>query len=490
MHRKVSDVRGSVIVKCDQEEDCVCFGEFSAKLNTGQIYRGSERIVLQNKPFQILEILLRSAGNFVSREQIQQAIWPDVHVDSRQCLNTAVRKLRIALGDNAANPSLIETVGSRGYRLMIEPLFPENMRRGPVLPVETLAVIPYKNLNGKDYDYFSSGLTEQMIAELGRLYQDLAVIAPLGVIDGRESLPASSNLQTGYVLSGSTFRINRRFRITAMLVRSSDRVCLWSESFTRDVTDIFKVQDEIAQQIAIAIGRTLPMPLHRHASLTTIPAIYDKYLKAKYFAAKGTEPAFSKAVKLFEQVISEDPNFAPVYGSLAMLYTAEGQYGVLPSIIVYGRVHTLATQALKLDPELPEAHAALGFENLFCHADFGSAEMELSHALTANRSCVAAHLGYGFLQSARGRHEASIEAMQQATRLEPLSLMNNVLVAGAMCMAGHLQEALVQARQVIDMEIHFPTGHACEGWILSAMGNHVQALRSFHRAVECCPESR
>jgi TolB-like protein len=432
-----------VIVKCDQEESGVCFGEFSAKLKTGQIYRGTERLVLQNKPFQILEILLRSAGSFVSREQIQQAIWPDVHVDSRQCLNTAVRKLRKALGDNAANPSLIETVGSRGYRLMIEPLFPENMRRESVLPEETLAVIPFQNLNGADDDYFSSGLTEQMIAELGRHHQDLAVIAPLGVIDRSGSSPASSNLQTCYVLSKSTFRINRRFRITAKLVRFSDRVCLWSDSFTRDVIDIFKVQDEIAQQIAIAIGRALPISLHRRASLTTMPAIYDKYLETKYFVAKGTEPDFSKAVRLFEQVISEDPIFAPAYGSLAMLYTAAGQYGVLPPKIFYGRVHALATQALKLDPELPEAHAAFGFKSLFCHADFASAETELLYALTANRSCVAAHLGYGFFQIACGCHEASIEAMSQAARLEPLSLMNNVLVATALCIAGRLQKALV-----------------------------------------------
>jgi len=79
--------------------------------------------------------------------------------------------------------------------------------------------------------------------------------------------------------------------------------------------------------------------------------------------------------------------------------------------------------------------------------------------------------------------------MRRARQLDPLSLMNNVLVAGAMCMAGRLQEALVLARQVIDLEVHFPTGHACEGWILSALGEDEQALLSFHRAVECCPES-
>jgi tetratricopeptide (TPR) repeat protein len=174
---------------------------------------------------------------------------------------------------------------------------------------------------------------------------------------------------------------------------------------------------------------------------------------------------------------------------LAILYTAAGQYGALPPQIVYRRVHDLATKALQLHPELPEAHAALGFESLFCHADFAAAEKHFLRALAANRSCIAAQQGYGFLLSASGRHEASIAAMQKAKQMDPLSLMNNVLVASAMCMAGRLQEALLQVRQVIDMEQGFPTGHACEGWILSAMGNHKQALLSFRQAVECCPES-
>jgi DNA-binding response OmpR family regulator len=96
-------------VKADQVQSHIRFAEFSADLATGEVYRGAERLVLQSKPFRILELLLRSAGSYVNRERIQQELWPNVHVDGQRCLNTAVRKLRKALGDNAAHSRLIET---------------------------------------------------------------------------------------------------------------------------------------------------------------------------------------------------------------------------------------------------------------------------------------------------------------------------------------------------------------------------------------------
>jgi len=317
-------------MKGDREQKYIRLGEFSVNLATSEVYRGSERLVLQSKPFRVLELLLKSVDGYASREHIQQVVWPNVHVDSRRCLNTTIRKLRKTLGDAAADPRLIETVGARGYRIMIQPVFPVDTALEPDVSGNRLAVLPFQNLNAKVYDYFSSGLTDQLIAELGRVQWGLSVIAPLGILNSREPPSVSSELCGDYVLSGSTLRSRECFRITAKLVRCRDHVCVWSESFTRDSTDIFLVQDEIARQIATAIERALPMPSHRHASLTTTPAAYDRYLKAKYFVAKGTEPAFSKAAKLFEQVIGEDSEFAPAYGSLAILYTAAGQYGGLP----------------------------------------------------------------------------------------------------------------------------------------------------------------
>lgn len=96
-------------MKADQEQCHIRFGEFSADLATGEVYRGAERLVLQSKPFRLLALLLRSAGSYVNRERIHREVWPKVHVDGQRCLNTAVCKLRKAPGDNASHPRLIET---------------------------------------------------------------------------------------------------------------------------------------------------------------------------------------------------------------------------------------------------------------------------------------------------------------------------------------------------------------------------------------------
>jgi tetratricopeptide (TPR) repeat protein len=110
-------------------------------------------------------------------------------------------------------------------------------------------------------------------------------------------------------------------------------------------------------------------------------------------------------------------------------------------------------------------------------------------AIELNPSCVAAQIGYGFLMTSLGRHEASIKAMQTAHRLDPHSLMNLALLAGAYCMAGRLPEALTHARQVIEMEPRFPTGHSCLGWILLSMNQREEALAAFRQGVACCPQS-
>src|ERR1035441_644000 len=100
-------------MKADQEQSHIRFGEFSADLATGEVYRGAERLVLQSRPFRLLALLLRTAGSYVNRERIQREVWPNGHVDGQRCLNTAVRKLRKAPGDNAAHPRLIETEAPR-----------------------------------------------------------------------------------------------------------------------------------------------------------------------------------------------------------------------------------------------------------------------------------------------------------------------------------------------------------------------------------------
>jgi TolB-like protein/Flp pilus assembly protein TadD len=472
----------------------VRFGDFEAHLATGELFLHGKSVEIQRKPFRILELLLLSNGALVTREEIINEVWPHVHVDKQHCLNTAMRKLRSALALNSATTAAIETVGSLGYRLLIPVEF---ISDGTAVPESsariTVAVLPFQNLSGEDDAFFSNGLTEQMIAQLGRTCRNLSVIAPISSMHYRntskEAPEVGRELKSEYLLCGSVLKGNQRFRITAKLIRAIDQVCIWTDSYARNDADIFLVQDDITQQIAQAIARTLPVSRQQNTNLTTRPEVYETFLRAAFYAAKGAEPAFIKAVELFQQTIAEDPNFAPAYASLAILFAEAGQYGVMPPKIIYERVDELASRALALSPVLPEARASLGFANLFYHADFAAAESDFLRAMELSSSCINAYYGYGMLMSAVGRHTEALAAMTHARDLDPFSPMSNALLATTFCLAGRLDEALNQARSTVEIEPNFPTGHACIGWTLASMGDNRAAVNAQREAVRCCPDS-
>lgn len=242
----------------------VRFGAFEADLSAGEVFREGKRLPIQNKPFRILEVLLRSGGEMVDREQLLRDVWPDTHVGA-QSLNTAVRKLRQALDDDGAEPRIIETVGSLGHRLLVPVEFPSSAEAGPKIyaPV-TLAVMPFQNLDSPDDDPFSAGLTEHMIAQLWRMRRNLSVVVPVSATyfkgTQRDALNLGQDPDFDYVLNGSVLCGESNLRITARLVGTRDRVCLWSESYLYRKNRVLESQEQITRQIARAILQVLPVP--------------------------------------------------------------------------------------------------------------------------------------------------------------------------------------------------------------------------------------
>lgn len=240
-------------------------GDFEADLATGELFHGGKRLEIQNKPFRILEVLLHSGGELVGRERLMGEVWPDVHVGQRS-LNTAIRKLRIALDDNASKPLMIETIGSRGYRLLATVKFPSRKAPSPAPPAPIrLAVLPFHNLGPPEDESFCVGLTDQMIAQLGRVHSNLSVIAPATLMRykaARKAPPRAGgrNQYSEYVLSGSILRGGRGFRIIAKLIRTQDQLCVWCESYTRNKGNILRLQEEITSQIAAAIAQAVAPP--------------------------------------------------------------------------------------------------------------------------------------------------------------------------------------------------------------------------------------
>jgi TolB-like protein len=248
----MNDVQGAVPV--------VRFGTFEVNLDTRELRKLGMRIRLEEKPFQILELLLERAGHVVSRQRLRERLWPDTHVGYEHGLNTAVNKLRDLLGDSARSPRYIETLPRLGYRFIAQVMKPGE----PAAAAKRmLLVLPFENLCGDDeQEFFADGLTEEMICQFGRLSpKRLGVIARTSAIQYKSTKKSigeiASELNVDCVLEGSIRCDGQRMRITGQLIETRDQTHLWSATFDREMRDPLDVQTDVAREIGKALALEL-----------------------------------------------------------------------------------------------------------------------------------------------------------------------------------------------------------------------------------------
>ncbi len=211
------------------------------------------RIRLEEKPFQILELLLERAGHVVSRRTLREKLWPDTVVGYEHGLNTAVNKLRDLLGDSARSPRFIETLSRVGYRFIAP------VGEAAMAAKKMLLVLPFENLCGDcEQEYFVEGLTEEMISQLGQLNpKRLGVIARTSAVQYKSTKKSigeiAAELHVDCVLEGSVRCDGGRVRITGQLIEARDQTHLWSATYDRDFRDVLDVQTEVARQIGKAL---------------------------------------------------------------------------------------------------------------------------------------------------------------------------------------------------------------------------------------------
>jgi TolB-like protein len=233
------------------------FGPFEADLAAGEVFHRGRRLPLQEKPFQILALLLRRPGQLVTRQEIAAQVWPNVFVQQDISLNTAMRRLRAALEKADPLTEVIETVGRRGYRLRAD--VKSLSTGGASAPADAqlrLAVLPFTNLNDSVRDYFSDGLTEGIINAVSKL-RDVFVIGRnfTFTYKGKNVTiqQVAEKMSVQYVLEGSVQRIGDKVRVTAQLVDARSGSQIMSERYDRVMKDIFVLQDEITMNVLTAM---------------------------------------------------------------------------------------------------------------------------------------------------------------------------------------------------------------------------------------------
>jgi TolB-like protein len=235
------------------------FGAFEVDLDSHELRKHGLRVRLEEKPFQILKLLLEQAGSLVTRSALRERLWPNTFVGYEHGLNTAVNKLRDLLGDSARSPRFIETLPRLGYRFLAPVITPGK----PAAAKKMLLVLPFENLSGESkHECFADGLTEEMICHLGRLSpKRLGVIARTSAIQYKATKKSigeiAEELHVDCVLEGSIRCDGRRMRITGQLIETQDQTHLWSATYDRELRDLLDVQADVAREIGKALALEL-----------------------------------------------------------------------------------------------------------------------------------------------------------------------------------------------------------------------------------------
>ena len=511
------------------------FGVFELDLKGGQLRKAGVLVKLQPQPFRVLALLASHASEVVTREEIQQQIWGnDTFVDFERGLNFCVRQIRDALADDAETPRYVETLPKRGYRFIhpVERLGSRPAQDGAderklltvdinlawlavlVLVVAAVAytgywtwqrwwtpaekvmlvVLPFDNLSDDPQQgYFSDGLTEEMITQLGRLQP-----ARLGVIArttsdkmrGKSIDEIQRELGVDYVLEGSVRRAGNQLAITAQLIQVTDRTQLWAESYERKLADVLAIQREVAKRVASSLDLIL-LPAER-AELTrqspVNPEAFDAYLKGRFYWNKRD---LARGIVFFEQAIAIDPDYASAYAGLANTYALLGStpYDVLAPQEAVPKQKEMAERALALDRSLAEAHAALAHAALFYDWNWGKAEAAFLSALEHNPNYATAHQWYADYLWVAGRPDEAFTHLQRALELDPASIVIRLSIGRHYYLLRQYNEALSRFQETIEMDPNFFLGHFDLGLVYVQIGRYEDAIAEMQMAVRLLPGS-
>jgi serine/threonine protein kinase/Tfp pilus assembly protein PilF len=361
-------------------------------------------------------------------------------------------------------------------------------------PGPSVAVLPFINMAGDpEGDYFADGMTEDVIAQLSRI-RALKVISRISVMAFKDRTLSlreiGARLQAATVLDGSVRRIGDRVRIVAQLVDAESDRHLWSETYDRQVTDIFAIQSDVALRIAEALRTELTPGERRRLGKepTANLEAYKLYLQGRHFFVRYTREGFLKALEYYGRALALDPEYAQACVGLALAYTELGMgQGKDPAdpMASYRSAKKYAARALELDAGLGEAHGVRAYLSFVCDHDWAEAEQGFRRALELNPGSADSNDLYGQMLAAQARYDEAIPYLKRAHELDPLAHRSDM--ASTFMRAGRFTEALAAAWPVIEFDPNYPRGHSTLGWAYLKLGRIEEGLAALRQAVALAP---
>jgi serine/threonine protein kinase/tetratricopeptide (TPR) repeat protein len=369
------------------------------------------------------------------------------------------------------------------------------LRGGTRVGPKSVAVLPFGNLSGdEETEYFSDGITEDIIAHLSRIGA-LKVISRTSVMRFKDTdvpIPKiGRELRVTNVLEGSVRRKGSRVRVVSQLIDVESDAPVWTETFDRELTDIFDIQSEIAQKIGRALHARISdteRSVLRRRPTDDIEA-HDLYLKGRYLWNRRTRSALESAEEQFQRAVSRDPLFAPAYAGLADVYLLLAGYAYRDEIEALHRARVASDRALQLDDALAEAHASRG-QILRADRDWQGEEREYRRAIELNPSYATAHQWYATLLTALARHDEASKEIASAVDLDPLSHAISVTSGIVRFLARDYEGALEEFNRTLELAPRFFSVHA---WLLllwSELGEHDRAFQAWESMRQFHPDPR
>ena len=490
------------------------FGRFRLDPVERVLLADGHPVALTPKAFETLLALLENSGHILEKEELLKRVWPGTFVEEGTLVQN-ISTLRKVLGEAPDGSAYIETIPRRGYRFAgavrktdFEPGSEGNSPPRPIVTTRRagwqgwivalamaavslgtlflareriwprtdpapkkimLVVLPFENLSGdSQQEYFSSGLTEEMITQLGDLEPNrLGVIARTSAMQyqgaKKDTREIGRELGVDYILEGSVRREGDRVRINAQLIQVKDQTHLWARDYDRNLRDILALQSEVAGAIAREIKLKLtPDESARLASTPPLnPEVYELYLKGRYFWNKRTEDGFAKAIRYFGQASALDPKYAQPYAGLADAYALLGS---MPNLEIsrgeaMPKAKSAALEALHLNNSLADAHTSLAFVEMQYEWDWPGSEKEFKRAFELNPNYATAHQWYAVWLMSQGKQDAALEEERRAQEADPLSTIIKTDTAQLLVYAGRYDEAVQQAQRALEIDPGFLLGH-------------------------------
>lgn len=518
----------------------------SFRLDTANhcLWRGEERVPIPPKAYDVLRYLVENPDRLVTQDELLEALWPETYVNP-EILRKYILDIRKILGDRPDKPAFIETVTKRGYRF-VAPVIDENAAKLPDLPTSppteekvgteatlsvkkspsaknrailpvlavvaaaaiagyfwfarkkgnapslndtSIVVLPFADMSpGKDQEYFSDGLTEELINDLAKV-PGLKVVARSSAFQFKgknEDLRAlGKKLGVANVLEGSVRKEGDRLRITAELTKADDGFQLWSETYDREVSHVFTAQDEIA----LAVTGALQLKL-LSANGTAIPAnsrttnseAYQDYLQGQYFIARGQDKEdLDKALSFADQAVKLDPGFAPAWAQRSQVLDGLARVALIEPTDGFRRARESAEKAITLDPGLAQGYLALGLVQNNQDWDWEGAGASLKKAGLLEPGSAAVLGNRAYLARKLGRVEEAIGLYKQAIALDPLRANYHLALGYGLYFIGRYEEALDALEKAQELNPQLSSLHLTRGQILLLEGRQQQALAEMEK---------